>query len=76
MDYEEFQRKVSQRIKDLRLKHNLTQEEIAGLEMGVRVYQRIESGGGAPSLKSLFLIAKSLKMHPKELLDFPVQFEE
>lgn len=76
MDYEEFQRRVSQRIKELRLEYDLTQEEVAGLEMGVRVYQRIESGNGAPSLKSLFLIAKSLKLHPKELLDFPLQFEE
>jgi transcriptional regulator with XRE-family HTH domain len=58
------------------MKHKLTQEEIASLEMGVRVYQRIENGNGSPSLKSIFFIAKSLKLHPKDLFDFPVKYDD
>jgi len=33
----------------MRLKKGLTQEELTGLEIGLRVYQRIESGNGSPS---------------------------
>jgi len=69
MDYEVFQKNVSKRIKELRLVKKMTQEEVSGLEMGVRVYQRIESGEGAPNLLSLFRIAAALGVHPKDLLN-------
>ncbi|EPG64635.1 helix-turn-helix domain-containing protein [Leptospira wolffii] len=75
MDYESFQKNVSKRIKQLRLDKKLSQEELTGLDMGVRVYQRIESGDGAPSLQSLYKIAKALGVHPKELLNIPMPEE-
>lgn len=76
MDYDSFQKNVSRRIKQFRLDKKLSQEEVSGLEMGVRVYQRIESGDGAPSLKSLFRIAKALGVHPKELLNISMTDEK
>ncbi|TGM96693.1 helix-turn-helix domain-containing protein [Leptospira dzoumogneensis] len=75
MDYESFQKNVSKRIKQLRLDKKLSQEELTGLDMGVRVYQRIESGDGSPSLHSLYKIAKALGVHPKELLNIPMPEE-
>lgn len=69
MDYVTFQKLVCRKIKDLRIEKKMTQEEVSGLEMGVRAYQRIESGGNAPNLQSLFKIANSLGVHPKELLN-------
>ncbi|BDA78028.1 hypothetical protein LPTSP3_g09580 [Leptospira kobayashii] len=69
MDYVTFQEKVCKRIKDLRLEKKMTQEEVSGLEMGVRAYQRIESGGNAPNLQSLFRIANALGVHPREILN-------
>ncbi len=76
MNYDDFQRTLARRIKELRIENNLTQEAISGLAMGVRVYQRIESGKGSPSLKSLFLIARTLNIHPAKLFEFPVDYEE
>nr|WP_033108889.1 helix-turn-helix transcriptional regulator [Leptospira interrogans] len=72
MDYVTFQKSVCKRIKDLRMEKKMTQEEVSGLEMGVRAYQRIESGGNAPNLQSLFKIALALGVHPKELLNIPL----
>ncbi|MDI7226003.1 helix-turn-helix domain-containing protein [Leptospira santarosai] len=76
MDYDSFQKNVSKRIKQYRLDKKLSQEEVSGLDMGVRVYQRIESGNGAPSLKSLFRIANALGIHPKELLNVSMTDEK
>lgn len=69
MDYATFQKRVCARIRRLRLEKEMTQEEVSGLELGVRVYQRIESGKGSPSLKSIFKIADALGVHPKDILD-------
>ncbi|WP_411823335.1 helix-turn-helix domain-containing protein [Leptospira sp. 'Mane'] len=75
MDYVTFQEKVCKKIKDLRLEKKMTQEEVSGLEMGVRAYQRIESGGNAPNLQSLFKIANALGVHPREILNVSIADE-
>jgi len=71
MDYELIFKEISEKIKRLREDRNMTQEGVSGTEMGVRVYQNIESGKGHPSLKSLIIIADSLGLHPSELLKVP-----
>ncbi|MGJ4747294.1 helix-turn-helix domain-containing protein [Leptospira sp. SA-E8] len=76
MDYSAFKKKVSKRIKELRIEKKLTQEAISGLAMGVRTYQKIESGVNAPNLESIFLIATALGVHPKELLNVSITSEE
>jgi len=68
MDYGAFQKLLGKRIKELREAKGLTQEEVSGLEMGVRVYQRIESGQTSATLRSLFKIAHALEIQPRELL--------
>ncbi|MFB5651559.1 helix-turn-helix domain-containing protein [Leptospira wolffii] len=51
------------------MENNLTQEQVSGLNMGVRTYQKIESGINAPNLESLFKIATALGVHPRELIN-------
>ncbi|TGL59642.1 XRE family transcriptional regulator [Leptospira sarikeiensis] len=72
MDYSTFKNRVCKRIKDLRIEKNLTQEQISGPFMGVRTYQKIESGFSAPNLESLFKIANALGVHPKELINVAI----
>lgn len=69
MNYPLFKENVCKKIKNLRTEKKLTQEVVAGLKMGLRTYQKIESGINAPSLESLLIIADALGVHPKELLN-------
>lgn len=71
MEYPEFQAKVAERIKSLRIEKDMTQEEVSGLDIANRAYQAIERGENAPSLKSIFLIARALGVEPMELLNLP-----
>lgn len=60
-------------LKTLRQKKNISQEKLA-YDCGMEISQisRIERGVINTSISNLFLIAKSLNVHPKELLDFEV----
>ncbi|PJZ28409.1 transcriptional regulator [Leptospira kmetyi] len=58
----------------MRLKKKITQEGAAGLKIGLRTYQRIESAEASPNIESIFLIAQNLGVHPKEI--FEVSLEE
>lgn len=71
MDYEIFAGKVAKNIKRIRISRNLSQEDVAGIEMSLRTYQRIENGNFTPNpnLKTIFYIAKALNVSPRELLD-------
>ena len=72
MDYLSFQKKVGKQIKQLRTAHELTQEEISGLEMSVRTYQKIENAEHGISLKSIYNLSKKLGIHPREFFHFDV----
>ncbi|RHX77479.1 helix-turn-helix domain-containing protein [Leptospira yasudae] len=76
MDYTEFRKSVSERIKAIRVEKKLSQEWVSGIEMSVRSYQKIESGESAPSLESLFIISKAFEMHPKDLLNVQIKLED
>ena len=60
------------RLKALRKRYHLTQEQMAErLEMDVRYYQRLESNKpGAVKIDTIDKIAKALKLTPSKLLDF------
>ena len=70
MTYDEFKLKVAARLKEIRVSRGLTQEEISGLDIHVRSYQKLEAGVNAISLKSVFVLANRLGVHPSELFDF------
>ncbi len=70
MSYDHFKQKVADRLKDLRVNSGMTQEELAGLDLHVRSYQKLEAGVNAISLKSIYVLARRLGVHPSEFFDF------
>ncbi|TGK84837.1 XRE family transcriptional regulator [Leptospira bourretii] len=72
MNYSEILQSIAQNIRNIREKRDMSQETVAGLEISIRIYQKIEAGEGMPSLKTLLIIADALGVHPKELLDVPL----
>ena len=75
MDYEVVLEKIRLGIKNLRIEKGMSQEDVSGIDMGVRNYQKLESGASYPSLRSLLIIANSLGVHPKELLSVEIESE-
>jgi transcriptional regulator with XRE-family HTH domain len=69
MEYTAILQSIVQNIKKIRESRDMSQESVAGLELSLRIYQKIESGQGMPSLKTLLIIADALGVHPKDLLD-------
>ncbi len=63
---------LAKRLKDLRKKQKLTQEQMAEkLEMDLRYYQRLESAKpNAVKIDTIDKISKVLKVSPSKLLDF------
>lgn len=70
MTYDDFKLKVAGRLKEIRNNRGMTQEEISGLDIHVRSYQKLEAGVNAISLKSVYVLAKRLGVHPSEFFDF------
>ena len=68
----EIRLKFAQRLKALRKKLRLTQEQMAErLNMDIRYYQRLESNKpGAVKIDTIGRIAKALNLTPSKLLDF------
>lgn len=52
----------------------LTQEEVAGLDMATRTFQRIECAEISPSLKSIFKIARNMDVSPMEFFRFDFNY--
>ncbi len=63
--------KFAKNLKKLRALKKITQEDLA-YTSGLSLSQiaRIETGRINPTLCTIITIAKTLKVHPKELLDF------
>ncbi|TGN20515.1 helix-turn-helix domain-containing protein [Leptospira idonii] len=69
--YEEILEEFSENLKVLRKKQGLSQEFVAGIELSVRNYQKIEAAISTPSLRTILIIADGLGIHPRELFDIP-----
>ena len=71
MEYQEFIKKLGKKIKSLREAKGLTQENMdeGDFAISYRTIQDIESGRSHASVRSLYKIAKQLKVKPKDLLD-------
>jgi transcriptional regulator with XRE-family HTH domain len=63
--------KFSKRLKELRNQKGITQEELA-YTSGITLSQiaRIETARINPTLCTIVEIANTLKIHPRELMDF------
>jgi len=64
--------KLTQRLRKLRIKHNLTQEQVAEkADLAIRYYQKLESKSPyAIRITTLEKLAKAFKTTPSKLLDF------
>ena len=67
-------KEFGEKIRSIRLSKKVSQEDLA-YECGLEYSQinRIELGKINTSVSHLFLIAKALKVAPKDLLDFEVK---
>lgn len=61
---------VGNRIRQLRLEANLSQEDLANeAEIPISQIGRIERGENNPTISTLYVIADALKIELKELVD-------
>ncbi|XDD44318.1 helix-turn-helix domain-containing protein [Leptospira sp. WS60.C2] len=49
----------------------MSQEMVAGIDLSVRNYQKIEKGETYPSFKSILIISKNLNIPPAKLFELP-----
>lgn len=71
MDIENFYKKLGTRIKFLREKANLTQEQLADkAQISLDFLGKIEVSINKPGLRSLLKIASALNIKVKDLFDF------
>ena len=71
MDEFEFKKFFGKRIKELRLKNGLTQEQLAELiEVGERNLSKIECGNVFVKAKTIAKLIEALKIEPQELFEF------
>ncbi|MBU41601.1 MAG: transcriptional regulator [Spirochaetaceae bacterium] len=66
---EDLIREVAAIIRNIRKEKGLSQEEVAGLSMSVRTFVRIEKGEVAPTLRSVYHIARGLGVQPARLFE-------
>lgn len=67
-----FRKKIGVKIKELRLKQGLTQQEVAADFLSLRAYQKIEQGASNARVDSLCIIAIRLGVKPFQLLQFSI----
>lgn len=68
-DFLKFQRKLSERIIELRKNHGYSQEDMTEFELSLRQYQRMEQDATSiVSLWQLYKLAKAFDMEIEELL--------
>ena len=71
MDELEFKKFFGKRIKEIRLKNGLTQEQLAEMiEVGERNLSKIECGNVFVKAKTIAKLIEALKIEPKELFEF------
>lgn len=68
-DYEKLLLKISKNIKNLRIEHGYTQEDMTQFGFNYRHYQKLESGKHSPSLSTLFKISSIFSQNIKNLLE-------
>ena len=69
-EYEDFKKRLSEKLKEIRLEKGLTQLEASKLDMHIRNYQRIENGQIMMSTKAIYILSKNLDVHPAEFFAF------
>lgn len=71
MNDSDFKKMFGKRIKELRVKNGLSQEQLAEMiDVGERNLSKIECGNVFVKAKTFAKLIDALKIEPKELLDF------
>lgn len=71
MNEPEFKKFFGKRVKELRVKNGLTQEQLAEMiEVGERNLSKIECGNVFVKAKTIAKLIDALKIEPKELFEF------
>ncbi|MBR1942856.1 helix-turn-helix transcriptional regulator [bacterium] len=71
MNEPEFKKSFGRRVKELRLKNGLTQEQLAEMiEVGERNLSKIECGNVFVKAKTIAKLVEALKIEPQELFEF------
>lgn len=66
-----FLKTFGKHLKEVRLSKNVSQAQLAyECDMEISQISRMERGLSNTGISNLYLIAKSLEIHPKELLNF------
>lgn len=70
-EFERFAKKIQKRIRDLRLEHELSQEDLMQYELSLRTVQRIEKQGSPANitLLTIYKLCKAYGLKPHELLE-------
>ena len=70
-DFDKFIDAIGKKLKEIRISKGLTQEDMEEGVYGVshRTVQDVETGKSNASLRSIYKIAKRLKINPKDLFD-------
>jgi len=67
----ELNKAFGDHLRKLRLDQNLSQEDLANLtDVPISQIGRIERGEGNPTISTLYLLSKALKIDLKDLLSF------
>ena len=66
-DFDNFCERFGKRVRELRKKHGLTQEDMMERGFSLRHYQRIEAGRSV-TLKTIWKLAKAFGVSARELL--------
>ncbi|MCW7503880.1 helix-turn-helix domain-containing protein [Leptospira paudalimensis] len=71
MKFEDFLIKIGSNIRELRLQKGFNQEDLdsGDYPVPVRTLQEIEAGRANLTMKSVYKIAKHLKVQPKDIID-------
>ena len=71
-----FLRQFSEYLRALRKKRQLSQEDFESLaDTPTSQIGRFERGERAPTILTLLILSRALEVHPKDLLDFPIDYE-
>ncbi len=65
--FQRFCKVFGQRVRALRERHGLTQEDMMERGFSLRHYQRIEAGRSV-TLRTMWKLAKAFKVQPREIL--------
>jgi transcriptional regulator with XRE-family HTH domain len=66
-DFDTFCERLGRRVRDLRVKRGLTQEDMTERGFSLRHYQRIEAGRSV-TLRTIWKLARAFNVSARELL--------